>query len=281
MRELKADTLVCGKCRHFEIMTIRTGRLAPADYHALPMLIQHPEEGLVLFDTGYDPDFFTATMPLPERAYRWMTPVNLPPGAAARDQIERAGFVASDVHHVILSHFHGDHMAGLKQFPNAAIHCAEAGYAAACRGSRVSAVRQGILRALIPADFARRARFFEQGTRVSLPGALKPFEDGVDIFGDGSILAIELPGHCVGHWGIVFNDAAFGLHMLIADAAWSSKAVRENVPPPSVTSNFLGQARGVNTTLAKLHALHRRAPDIRLSPYHCPERAAEAKASRP
>ena len=61
-------------------------------------------------------------------------------------------------------------------FPNAAIHCARAGLKTAQRGGRFAATRRGMLRALIPADFTKRVRFFEDGRRLRCHGIVSPFE---------------------------------------------------------------------------------------------------------
>lgn len=267
-----------GHCLHPQIMSIRDGSWRPAVFPALAMLIVHPSEGPMLFDTGYDPAFLAATQPFPERFYRWLTPVTL----AANDlvgQLRALGFDPGDVRHLILSHFHADHIAGAHRFPNAAIHCAKAGLMAACDGGRLASVRQGVLRALIPPDIDARARFFEDAPRVALPTGFAPFDMGADIIGDGSVIAIDLPGHCPGHWGIAVDDAAYGQHFMVADAAWSSDAIRRNMPAPAIASGFLGDTRTGRATLARLHALATRNPELRLTPCHCPERAAEADAA--
>ncbi|MGY4398362.1 glyoxylase-like metal-dependent hydrolase (beta-lactamase superfamily II) [Sphingomonas sp. UYAg733] len=276
MRETAISLIRAGHCIHPQRMTIRDGSWRSVVYPALSVLIIHPVEGPMLFDTGYDPAFFDATTPFPERFYRWLTPVTLAAGSEVASQLARFGLAPGDIRHLILSHFHADHIAGAHAFPTATIHCSRAGLDAACSGGRIASVRRGVLRALLPSDIAVRARFFENAPRVALPGALQPFDMGADILGDGSLLAVELPGHCPGHWGLVSNDQAHGEHFLVADAAWSTDAIRRDMPPPAITSNFLGSAKRVEATLRQLNALWRRNPAIRLTPAHCPERAAEA-----
>lgn len=275
MRQVVTHPLNTGKCRHPQFMTMQGGVWRSVDFPSIAMLILHPEEGPILFDTGYDPAFLAATEPFPERLYRWATPVNIPATHDAASQCRRAGIAPEDVRHVILSHFHGDHVAGLHAFGRATIHCARAGLDDLRRGSRLSTTRRGLLPRLIPENIDRRTCFFEDGSRISLPSACKPFIDGVDLLGDGSLLAVELPGHCPGHWGLVLNDARWGLHFLVADAAWSTEAIRRNAPPPAITTAFLGETRRVRETLSMLHHLYLSNPEIRLSPCHCAERASE------
>ncbi len=273
MRRVTLTGFRVGHCRHPQAMTIRGGNWAPVDFPALAFLIRHPEEGAILFDTGYDPAFWQATRPFPERLYRWTTPPRLAPGEALADQLARHGVAPGDVRHLILSHFHADHMAGTHRFPNATIHAARAGWEAMCTGGRFASVRRGMLRALAPVDFLRRVRWFEDAAPAALPPDCTPFTEGRDLLGDGSLRAVALPGHCPGHWGLLLAED-HGLHLLVADAAWSSAAIRTDTPPPFVTAALLGDAAAGRATLHDLHRLHRRNPDIRLTPSHCAECAA-------
>jgi hypothetical protein len=75
------------------------------------------------------------------------------------------------------------------------------------------------------------------------------------------------------------RDSAVGLHFLVADAAWSSAAIRRNAPPPRITTGFLGDTDHGRATLAALHALSRRNPEITITPSHCQERAAACQQS--
>lgn len=275
MREVATTPLLTGQCRHPQIMSIRDGSWRPVSFPAMAMLIEHPVEGPILFDTGYDSAFLAATQPFPERFYRWVTPVELDEGRDAASQCRQRGIDPLEVRHLILSHFHADHIAGTHAFPNAAIHCARAGLDEASHGGRLSLTRRGVLRSLIPTDFGTRARFFEDMPAATLPPELAPFERGADILGDGSLLAVELPGHCPGHWGLLLRDARWGAHFLVADAAWSLDAIRRDMPPPAFTSNLLGNARKARGTLHALHLLSQRNPEVRLTPCHCSERAAE------
>jgi glyoxylase-like metal-dependent hydrolase (beta-lactamase superfamily II) len=152
---------------------------------------------------------------------------------------------------------------------------------AARRGSEWTALRSGVLRALIPVDIDDRLVFFEDRPRIALDPAFRPFEDGADLFGDGALVAVELPGHCPGHWGLACRGADDRMHFLAADAAWSSRAIRENRPPPWLTTTLLGRTRPYRATLAQLHELSRNVPDLLITPSHCAERAAHIRDGEP
>lgn len=50
---------------------------------------------------------------------------------------------------------------------------------------------------------------------------ISPFEQGYDLFSDGSVFAIALPGHAKGQYGVVFQDQNNETVFLCADACWS------------------------------------------------------------
>jgi glyoxylase-like metal-dependent hydrolase (beta-lactamase superfamily II) len=252
-----------GSCRQFERIARRSGRWRMVDFEAMFALIEHPSAGCILFDTGYGGRFAEATQRFPARLYRWLTPVKTHSPTAVQQ-------TKGPVSRVIASHFHADHIGGLQDFPEARIHCSCLGWNKVRRYSEFQAVRHGFLAKLVPSDFAARAVFVEDAQRVTLPEELAPFSVGYDLLGDGSLLAVELPGHAIGQFGIVLREENGRLTFLIADGAWSRTAIRENSPPARIVGT-LGDWRAILQTLGMLHKLHRRSPQVRLIPSHCPE----------
>jgi glyoxylase-like metal-dependent hydrolase (beta-lactamase superfamily II) len=121
----------------------------------------------------------------------------------------------------------------------------------------------------VPADIASRAAFFEDMPETPLPQAFRPFERGRDLVGDGSLLAVELPGHCPGHWGLALRTEQDGHVLLAADAAWSKDAIARAVPPPHLTTYLLGDTKVYRRTLLALHAAGRANPQLAILPSHC------------
>lgn len=262
-----------GHCRHPAAMARSGASLCPTRFPALVGVIHHPGEGVILFDTGYDPAFFAATRPFPERLYRWTTPVRLAPGESAAEQLARAGIAPRSVKAIILSHFHGDHVAGLAAFPAARLFCARAGLHELRSHGRFARVRRGLLAGLVPTDPPRRTTFFEDLPRATLPDDFAPFDRGVDLLGDGALIAVELPGHCTGHWGLALAIEDGRRLMLLGDAAWSIGAIRDDAPPPRLPTALLGNTGRYRATLHALHRLATRNPELLLLPSHCPAAA--------
>ena len=250
------------------------GSLCPVRFPAMVGLITHAERGLLLFDTGYDPAFLQATAPLPERFYRWTTPVTIGPQDAWQAWLDKHGIAADAINGTILSHFHGDHVAGMAHLAHLPMHCARAGLERLRKGSRLSRTRQGLLPALVPLQADANARFFEDAPAVPLPRAFAPFSEGRDILGDGSLLAVELPGHCPGHWGLAMQLDDGRDVLLVGDAVWSMTAIDQHRAPPRLVTALLGNTAMYRDTLARLHRARAANPGLVLLPSHCAASAA-------
>lgn len=271
MPRIECRIYEAGHCTHPECATRRGAPLASTAYPALAFLLRHPQQGRLLFDTGYSEHFLDATRHFPERLYRAVTPVNLAADEPLRSQLQRDGVASGDIAHVMLSHLHGDHIGGLRDFPGAALICSREAWDDMRTRSRLGALKRGLLPRLLPDDFLDRVRWVEDAPLRDLPAALADFGRGHDLFGDGSLLAVPLPGHAAGHYGVLFEDATGTLTFLVADAAWSSQAIREGVPPPALVTAWLGDTQVYRDTLQRLHELAHRAPSIRILPSHCSE----------
>lgn len=257
-----------GYCTHPEIVTTPGGKWRSAPAYGLCALFSHPEKGEVLIDTGYAPRFDEATRQFPERLYALTTPTHIAEGDALIEQLPER---VEGYRTIILTHFHGDHVAGCRDFPQATFIYLESGYAAMAPLSRFQATRAAFLPALLPDDFLARSNPIPDTGLEPLPAELNmhPFDLGVDLFGDGLVWGIPLPGHAVGQMGVLLredNDV-----FLCADACWHSKSYRENRFPHHLGRLAQADMTSYLITLDRLHQLHRRRPTLPILPFHCPE----------
>ena len=259
-----------GFCRQLEAFAIRGGRFKMVKFPSMMALLEHPEHGIILFDTGCTERFFSATSSLPYALYRWVTPVTLNKNLTARAFLESRGVLPESLKHIFLSHFHADHMGGLRDFPNATIHCTKQAYQSVKDRMGFSAVKHAYLPALLPSDFESRARFLE-GNTVTLEESWKPFDVGWDVFDDGSLIAVSLPGHAIGQVGLTFRNTNGDPVFLVSDACWSREAFRKNIPPSLVGWIPQAQRKEYRHPLKRLHDLHRNSPSISIIPTHCGE----------
>lgn len=255
-------------------MTIKGGSLCAVEFPAMVGVIEHPDKGFFLFDTGYDPTFIQETQTFPEKLYRWTTPVSIGSDLEWRTWLSAHRIDPSCIAGTIISHFHGDHVAGLHHLTGRPIYCARAGLHKLRSGSRFSRVRNGLLTGLVPESFDADAHFFEDQSETLLPSAFAPFTCARDILGDKSLLAVELPGHCAGHWGLALRLEDDRFLLLAADAVWSIEAVINNRPPPRITTALLGNTRIYRKTLSQLHMAHDNCGELTILPSHCSKSAA-------
>lgn len=258
-----------GHCTHPELATRRGAPAKACEFPALVALLQHPLHGQILFDTGYSAHFLRATDAFPERLYRLVTPVHLRERESLASQLRIDGIAPERIDWIVLSHLHGDHVGGLADFPHARVACAREAWDDMQARTRLGALRKGLLPALLQGRH-EPLRWFEDLPAVVMPAPFADFGDARDLFGDGSLLLVPLPGHAAGHFGALFSDAQ-GPVFLVADASWSSQSIRDNTPPPALVTGWLGDTATYRDTLAKLHVLHRTAPQVRIVPAHCRE----------
>ncbi len=232
--------------------------------HAPAFLLRHPSHGVVLFDTGYAPRLLEAFEHWPDRVYKYATPTTL--GVPIVAQLMPLGIAASDVRTVIVSHLHADHVAGLRDFPQATYVLSDVALALQRLARGVDAVRRGILPCLFPEDFATRARAIDTYPDPALP-FLGPT---CDLFHDGSVQLVPLAGHARGQIGALIRTDR-GQVLLCADGAWTSQAYRELRAPHWITGAIQDDFRGLTATLQQLHDFAAARPDVSILPTHCPE----------
>lgn len=255
-----------GYCRHLESVLIQGGRLRVVDCHALVALLHHPRHGWVLWDTGYHPRMFEVTRSLPFYLYRLATPLRIDPRLAVVEQLPRLGLTPRDVRTVILSHFHADHLCGVRDFPEARFVAHTDAWNDVRRLTGIMALRRGFIPDLLPPDFSRR---------LDCPPPfrdepLHPFGPTSDLFGDGSLRLVELPGHAHGQIGLHVQTET-GPVFLVADAAWMLEGIRKGRAPHRITDNVVDDPKAVQETLVKLQVFQRASPETALIPTHCPE----------
>ncbi|MDB5909319.1 MAG: fold metallo-hydrolase [Massilia sp.] len=269
MPRLQFRLLKVGHCTHPECIAQRGGRWASMLFPALCGLLRHPQRGWILFDTGYSSHFLDATAQIPERLYRWTTPFSLPPEETMTAQLQRIGIAHGDIAHVVISHLHGDHIAGLRDFPAAGLIAMRAELEAMDQRSRFGNLSHGTLPALLPPDFRQRVGYADDAAQVALPPELRPFEHGFDLFGDGSVLAVHLPGHSRGQLGIVFRQENDRVTFMSADACWSLTALREDRGPTWLARRIFDRNAHYQETFRRLQQMHAGSGSPWLIPSHC------------
>lgn len=234
---------------------------------ALFATIVHPTEGLLLWDTGYAPRFFEATKRFPWRIMRYVTPATIGEEDAVVSQLPAMGFDPGAVRGIILSHFDPDHYGGLRDFPGVPIYCSWRAWADVRDRRGLSAVRARLLPDHLPEDIAGRLKLLPDPNGPPISA----FEASLDLFSDGSVRLVELPGHAPGQLGaFVRRKSDGGDIFLAADGCWNVAALETSGYRGGAHRLFAVDKKAQDETYRKLRLLHADWPELRIIPSHCP-----------
>jgi glyoxylase-like metal-dependent hydrolase (beta-lactamase superfamily II) len=190
--------------------------------------IHETANGPWLIDTGYGPRVTTGPRSLALRLYaRLLGPRLIPEASPAAVLRADHGLAPEDLTTIIVTHWHADHVAYLRDFPRARIIACGEGWRALEAMSARQALRHGIFRELLPEDLARRLTPIQSFPRVETGTLLGA---GFDLTGDRRLVALPMPGHAPGHFGLL--DAAAKPPVLYAtDVTWTLEALAAGRTP--------------------------------------------------
>jgi glyoxylase-like metal-dependent hydrolase (beta-lactamase superfamily II) len=160
------------------------------------VLLRH-SQGNVLFDTGCHPST------VDDAEARWgtmakaMTPIGRPEDNVV-SELAKLNLAPTDIDVVVNSHFHSDHCGCNEFFKRATVICHRRELEAA---QAADAVQKGYL----PVDWQQ-------------PMPIETVESQRDLYGDGRIVLLPLPGHTAGTLGALVGTERSGEFLLAADA---------------------------------------------------------------
>jgi len=210
------------------------------------------------------------TQQLPFLLYRYATPLHLHPKLSVTAQLERWKLKPGDIRRIIISHFHADHIAGLRDFPESELIASKSAYDDIASRRGLDALRRAFIPALLPDDFSERAMLLSPFDGPSLPALGPTF----DLFGDGSLRLVSLPGHARGQVGLLAHTDR-GRILFAADGCWFRRSIREHRVPARITHLFVDDPQAVRSTIDRLHDFAQACPGVVIVPSHCPEAFAQ------
>ena len=168
-------------------------------------LLIETDQGLVLVDTGFGMNEVTDPKATIDGLSRKLLRPVLDITETAISQVEKRGYTADDVRHVLLTHLDLDHAGGLRDFPKATVHVLDTELEAATNPRNVK-------------ERARYPKKQREGVTFETHKA-----EGEDWFGfeavrsinglPEDVLMVPLIGHTRGHTGIaVRSDDGWLLH---------------------------------------------------------------------
>jgi glyoxylase-like metal-dependent hydrolase (beta-lactamase superfamily II) len=200
------------------------------------MVISHPQEGLIVFDTGLSDAVARdgeVAMPIP---MRWLFESRGRPEHVLDAQMIEAGVDPARVRWLIVSHLHDDHVGRIGAFPAATVIGGP--------GSGTHAEQLGL-----------KGRWREiTSEETSRP--LLPFDGALDLFNDGSLLLIRGGGHAREDL-MVLLSLPEGPVVLAGDAAvhrdWvESDDVQRIATDPARAATVRNQIRAIEAAFPRL-----------------------------
>jgi N-acyl homoserine lactone hydrolase len=178
-------------------------------------LIKHGDEYL-LWDTGH-----AMTMP------------NVAPKVSLVDLLAKIDLKPDQIKYVGISHYHADHTGQVNSFPNATL-----------------LIGKGDWEAIASPKPAEGVNFRPFEIWIKGEGKLEPVALDKDVFGDGSVIMLNTPGHTPGHHSLLVKLPQMGNVILSGDAAH----FRENYDSDGVPAFNVDRAQTV-ASLERLKAI--------------------------
>ena len=265
MNKVKLYLGYAGFCYAKESHAIKGGKNKLIKFHALFGLIQHPAKGWILYDTGYTERFYDATATFPNSIYAALTKVIVTAADEVKHQLKKHGLEPYDIKHIIITHFHADHISGLKDFKQAIIYCSKKAFEQVNNIHPLLGFTKGILKSLLPEDIKTRTRFIEDECE-QIPDKILGVK--YDLFNDQYIYITQLEGHAAGQIGVLITTEK-NSYFLIADACWLSKSFEQMILPSPVVKLFFNSWKDYKISLQKVHDYHTANPKTIIVPTHC------------
>ncbi len=249
--------LRCGYAEWPEYIMVRGApSLAPRRISYSAVLVRHPR-ATFLYDTGLCNDIPLILMD--QSLFFRQTLARFKFERSISSHLQHLGLKPRDLSFALISHLHWDHVSGVLDLPGLPLRVNRVEFDAA--RLKLFNQHQSLVPRLIhdsPIEL-----FDMQGPSYA------GFCSSLDLFGDGSIVLLPLPGHTAGNTGMLIRRSN-GQHLfVVGDAAHLIENYqRPATPHPLFYSRVTGNDALARQTLVDLHRFSRFYPEIPLIPMH-------------
>jgi N-acyl homoserine lactone hydrolase len=250
--QIEVTFLRCGHVTLPEFLVVRgAASWAPHVNAYSAVLIRHPN-GTFLYDTGFCSDIYAF---LRNQSVLFRTLL----GSFVFEQglsshLQQLEMKPDDLDFILLSHLHWDHVSGIPDLPGVPLRINQVEYDAA----KSHASDRGITPLIWQLMGDNPHELFD-----CAGPAYMGFRSSYDLFGDGSLVLVPLPGHTPGNTGLFINRVNGSRLFLVGDAVWSvENYIRPATMHPILWSMFTSDDATARQTLIDLHHFSHRYPDI-------------------
>ena len=237
-------------------------------FTASALLVHHQSGGSILIDAGNSSNFDEEIEPYEGSTKRWLAtfPGALQPKQPLDELLADAGVDPASLRAVVPTHAHLDHLGGVLDLPELPVWVTQEEAALIERG------RETVTEEVIPAHAEAVVDQLELISFEDQPYEI--FERHADLFGDGSVVVVPMPGHTPGSVGVfvTLTDGRRVFH--VGDAVNDRKQVEELRGRTWAMQRTDMDRPAANVVVARLHALAEQDPSLLILPAH--ERGAWA-----
>jgi glyoxylase-like metal-dependent hydrolase (beta-lactamase superfamily II) len=251
--EIALSIIKAGKMPSRKLFAYRGGGLGEAYENGMAaILVRHPRASF-LIDAGFGANVDQHWQTIPWLMRHLSSYIKEVPAA---QQLQQHGLRLDQINFAIITHSHWDHISGLEDFPGLEVRMPQA---------ELEFIHAHRMPGLIDQMIGKlNVRTFE-----FTGGPYENFDHSLDLFGDGSVVLVSLPGHTDGSTGVFVNLRSGKRFLFTGDLTWAIEGFELPAERPWVARKLVDVDEGeVRRSIVKVHQLMQKYPDLIVVPAH-------------
>lgn len=242
----------CGYCVNQLAHVFKGHKSEKRIFPALAVYIEHEKYGGILFDTGYSDLIYKNG--IVSKLYNALNRTYVNESDRIDVKLKKDGIKPEHIRHIILSHAHPDHIAGLKFFKDYELISTAKVINTMYTGNALDLVFKNMIPEKGP-DLRAVKKYKE---KTIFDGY---FKEVYDIFGDGALYGIDLSGHADGQMGLFLPEYDL---LFAADACWGEDLACEVDRMRFIPRLIQDSYRSYRSCIKRLQSFSEAHPEIKI-----------------